>query len=128
MSQASGSLQAQGPEPVAVRSPAGVLNALCAWCLLVLTDVALMAGGFSCFYAMVKAWPTIGAAPPDRVQDSVSRVTGAVNIARTCYFKRAWCLQRAAAAVCYLRLCGVNAQLVIAVQKFPFHAHAWAEV
>jgi hypothetical protein len=112
----------------AAPAPADALRTLGAWCLLALVDAALKVLGFDRFYRMMRAWPTLGAAPAAARTARVRRLTAAVNRARTYYFKRAWCLQSAAAAVCLLRLRGVGAELVIGVRKFPFYAHAWTEV
>jgi hypothetical protein len=51
-----------------------------------------------------------------------------VNRARQYYFMRVRCLQVATAAVCYLRLSGYPAQLVVGIRRVPFEAHAWAEL
>lgn len=124
-----------GPAPrelTAYAAPAwtarGALRVFAAWWLLVLVDVVLRAGGFHRFYRMMQRWPTLREAPAEirarRMADSCIAVTRA----RTYYFKHAWCLQRSAAAVCFMRLRGVPAEVVIGVRKIPFYAHAWAEV
>jgi hypothetical protein len=121
-----------GPAPreLSIAAPArsvrGALRVLVAWCLLVLVDVALRAGGFHRFYRMMQWWPTLRAG--DAAPERVSAICAAIARARIYYFKHAWCLQRSAAAVCFLRLRGVPAELVIGVRKIPFYAHAWAEV
>jgi hypothetical protein len=102
--------------------------ALFAWGLLVWVDVALKVLGFDRFYRMVRAWPCLGATPDGERLRRARLTCAAVDRARTYYFKRAWCLQSAAAAVCFLRLRGIPAELVIAVRKIPFSAHAWAEL
>jgi hypothetical protein len=98
-----------------------------AWCLLALADASVVVLGFDRFYRTVRRWPVLGSAATDR-GERVASACAAVERARTWYFKHAWCLQSAAAAVCYLRLRGVHAELVIGVRKVPFMAHAWAEV
>lgn len=110
----------------APRVPA--LRVAFAWWLLVLVDVALKLTGFQRFYRLIARWPTVGrVAAADRLR--VARETSAaVDRAKVYYFKRAWCLQTAAAAVCFMRLRGVDAELVLGVRKIPFYAHAWAEV
>jgi len=119
-------LPAAAPAPALIAP--GALQALSAWGLLVLVDVALKVAGFDRFYRMVRAWPTRGAAPAAQRHDRSAKAVAAVYRARTWYFKRAWCLQSAAATVCLLRLRGVDATLVIGVRKIPFSAHAWTEV
>lgn len=122
----AGALSPAGVLPAA--SPARGLRVVFAWWLLVLVDVALKLGGFQRFYRLMARWPTLGrAAAADRLR--VARETSAaVDRAKLYYFKRAWCLQTAAAAVCFIRLRGVDAELVVGVRKIPFYAHAWAEV
>ena len=119
-----------------VRAPARTLagswgfacRVVFAWVLLALADVALRLAGFNRFYALVRRWPVVSPAP-EHLHGWISRDTyAAIDRARTYYFKRAWCLQRAAAAVCFMRLRGVPAEVVIGVQKVPFYAHAWGEV
>lgn len=109
-------------------APVSSLEVLCAFALLALVDLSLKLAGFNHFYRMMSAWRTIGTAPAVARMERAKQSTTAVNRARTYYLKHAWCLQRAAAAVCLMRLRGVAAELVIGVQKFPFYAHAWAEV
>jgi hypothetical protein len=112
----------------ASRSAGGALRTVLAWCLLALADAAVGLLGFDRFYRLVRRWPTLGSAAPQRREERVEAACAAVERARTWYFKHAWCLQSAAAAVFYLRLVGVRAELVIAVRRIPFLAHAWAEV
>jgi len=99
-----------------------------AWCLLALLDVVLKIAGFNQFYRMIRVWPTIGKTPLAARHDRGREGCNAVERARTYYFKRAFCLQAAAAAVCLLRCRGIPAELVIGVRKLPFYAHAWAEL
>ncbi|HEX8692967.1 MAG TPA: lasso peptide biosynthesis B2 protein [Longimicrobium sp.] len=125
-------LQAAAP-PVAVaaaRTSAapGVLACVCGWLLLAATDMVLMLAGFHRFYGLVRGCPTLGTAPREARDVRVRTLCAAVDRAQSYYLKRAWCLQRSAAAVCLLRLRGVPADLVVGVQKIPFYAHAWAEV
>jgi hypothetical protein len=99
-----------------------------AWCLLAMSDLALKGAGFQRFYRLMTRWPTVGrASQADRLNTALA-ASAAVDRARLYYFKRAWCLQTAAAAVCFIRLKGVDARLVVGVRKIPFYAHAWAEV
>lgn len=96
-----------------------------AFVALLAVDGVMKIAGFRYFYRMMKSFPTLG-----KAGDSAGKVAAlcpAVDRAAALYFKRAWCLQRSATAVCLLRLRGVPAELVIGVQKMPFYAHAWAE-
>ncbi len=111
-------------------SPARSLSekstAVGAFLLLAMIDAAMKLSGFHRFYRMLRAWPTLGR-PPEN-PEIITKTCTAVDRAATYYFKRAWCLQRSATAVCLLRLRGADARLAIGVQKVPFYAHAWAEV
>ncbi len=98
------------------------------WSLLAFADVAVKTAGFHRFYRMVEKWPTLGSVAPERRLARAEELCTAVDRARTAYFKHAWCLQRAAASVMYLRLAGIRGELVIGVRKIPFYAHAWTEV
>ena len=109
-------------------TPAEALLVAAGWCMLAFTDLTLKVAGFHRFYRMVERWPTRRAPSPERRAELVRRSCTAVDRARVYYFKRAWCLQRAAASVCLLRLRGVHGELVIGVRKIPFYAHAWTEV
>lgn len=117
------------PRPQDVASPTLRLSdVLGGWCLLVVADVLLRLCGFDRFYRVLRRWPIIGAVSPER-RHAVSRATCAgVDRARAYYVRRAWCLQSAAAAVCLLRLRGIESELVIGVRKLPFYAHAWVLV
>jgi hypothetical protein len=110
------------------RTPREAARAAAGWLLLAFADLAVKAAGFHRFYRMVERWPTRGSVPPERRRARAEEICTAVDRARTAYFKHAWCLQRAAASVIYLRLCGVRGELVIGVRKIPFQAHAWTEV
>ena len=117
--------------PAALAPLGGVAEAALAvagWCMLAGVDVALKVAGFHRFYKLVERCPTLGSQPAHRRDEVARRTCTAVDRARTYYFKRAWCLQRAAASVCMLRLRGIPAELVIGVRKIPFCAHAWTEV
>lgn len=52
----------------------------------------------------------------------------AVDRAASWYFKPVRCLQRSAATVLLMRLCGIPAELVVGARPVPFSAHAWVEV
>lgn len=112
----------------AVSMPRGGGCAICAWCLLALIDLALKFAGFRRFYRMIRSWPIVGAVPADARPELIRQTCAAMRSARPYYFRRARCLQSAAATVCFLRLRGIHAELVIGVRKIPFYAHAWVEV
>ena len=115
--------------PVDVSPPQGLkerLDVLVAFSALLFVDGVMKLAGFQRFYRMLRSWPVRQGRPPD--VEAVATTCSAVDRAATYYFKRAWCLQRSATAVCLLRLRGVDAKLNIGVQKIPFYAHAWVEV
>jgi hypothetical protein len=89
-------------------------------------DVLLRVAGFERFHRVVRSVPTRRAAGLDR--EAAAAVVRGVDAAAGLYFKRAWCLQRSAAAACLLRLHGFPAELVIGVRRMPFLAHAWVEI
>ncbi|HEU4559064.1 MAG TPA: lasso peptide biosynthesis B2 protein [Longimicrobium sp.] len=118
-----------GPvEVTPVSSAREALRTVAGLWLLVLMDLALRVAGFDRFYRLVAGWPTLAAGRAGTRPEVWRETAAAVDRARIYYFKHAWCLQRAAATVCYLRLRGVRAELVIGVRKIPFFAHAWTEV
>lgn len=99
-----------------------------AWCLLVAMDIALKTIGFDRFYRMLRWWPTVGTVAPRERAERTEVLCAALQRARIYYPKYAWCLQSAAAGVCFLRLHGIRAEIVIGVRRVPFYAHAWIEV
>lgn len=113
------------PARFAMRS---IVRSCSALAILLLMDGALHLAGFRRFQGIVRWWPTVGAAAPGTTKARAAETYQAVDRARTWYFKRSWCLQSAATVVCLARLRGVPAELVLGVRKFPFQAHAWAEV
>jgi hypothetical protein len=100
--------------------------AAAAWCGLLAVDLLLKIAGFDRFLQLIAWWPTLRTNGQNA--EACRRITAAVDRAATCYFKRAWCLQRSATNVCLLRLRGIEAELVIGARKLPFGAHAWVEV
>ena len=118
-------------EPAAARAahgrqaaprPAGVAVAYAA---LLLADLLLRGGGYRRFRRRIAGWPVARTA---RRPVDPAKVCGEVDTAASYYFKRAWCLQRSAAATCLLRRAAMPAHLVIGVREVPFMSHAWVEV
>lgn len=104
----------------------GVLVSLAAFPVLIAFDLIMHAISFRALHGVVKSFPVLFHRIPDIRR--ARRICERVNRAATFYFKRAWCLQRSATAVCFLRIAGYPAQLVIGAQKTPFYAHAWADL
>ena len=92
---------------------------------LVLVDGVARIGGFHRLHELVRRTPRLGSS-----EDSAKtqRICSGVDRAAAYYFKKAWCLQRSATTTILLRLVGINAEMVIGVEKIPFYAHAWVEV
>ncbi len=104
----------------------GLLLTLAAYLMLVAIDGLTKVGGFGRMHRLVQRFPVRSRRREDA--ETAHRICGAVDRAASYYVKRAWCLQRSAAAVCLLRLAGYPAELVIGARRVPFYAHAWAEI
>jgi len=96
-----------------------------AYLKLIQFDRYLSRGSFSALYTKVRDYPISGNGTNS---DDVVRLCSAMDSACIWYWKQVLCLQRSAAAVCFLKQHGVPAQLVIGAQQTPFKAHAWVEV
>ena len=97
-----------------------------AFLCLVAVDVVLRATSFQRFYSLIRRVRARSRGTVDR--ETIAALCSSVDRAAVLYFKKAWCLQRSATAVCLLRRRGVPADLVIGIQRLPFYAHAWAEL
>ena len=91
---------------------------------LATVDVALAWGGYPAVRRLTGRVPCSDAG----CSDNCERLVSIFETVKSCYFKRVRCLQAAAAAVCFLRLHGIAARLVIGVRPRPFASHAWVEV
>lgn len=91
---------------------------------LLWVEVLLSSRGFSRVHRAVR---NSGIRQPSKAEN-YSDICRAVDIACVLYFKQVQCLQRSAALVRLLRKRGIPAELVIGIQKWPFRAHAWAEI
>jgi hypothetical protein len=80
---------------------------------------------FETIYSLVKRWKITNKAAG---QETIDRVSAAVNYACVWYLKQALCLQRSFVLTYLLRQSGIRAELVLGSQKLPFKAHAWVEV
>lgn len=96
-----------------------------AFAALIDLDFCLARGDFAVLHDRVQNHPVRRAMAS---RESVRGICSAMDIACTCYPKQVFCLQRSAATVCLLRLCGFSAQMVIGAQQMPFRSHAWVEV
>lgn len=102
------------------------LEALLALAILGIVDIALALRGFPGVHRLVKRFRV---AERNIVQEHErERIVAAFEAARRLYFKRVKCLHGSAAAVCFLRLRRVPAQLTVGVRPMPFASHAWVEV
>ena len=100
-------------------------NILESWLLLVYFDWLMKFREFSELYTVVRKTAVRPAGAPPGLEAEVSR---AVDLACVFYFKRVLCLQRSAALTVLLRRRGIDGEMVIGVQPFPFLSHAWVEV
>ncbi len=101
------------------------LTAVGAFFALVLVDGVTRIGGFHRLHGWVRRAPRLGRSENPA---TVQRICSGVDRAAAYYFKKAWCLQRSATTTILLRLAGIDAEMVIGVEKIPFYAHAWVEV
>ena len=104
----------------------GILLTVAAYGTLLVIDGVMKLAGFGRVHRLVRGFPVRRRARA--TPRTAHRICGAVDRAASYYPKRAWCLQRSAAAVCLLRLAGHPAELVIGAHRTPFYAHAWAEI
>ena len=106
-----------------------ILMTLRALAALFLTTTTLRIYGFKRLHNMVKDWP-IGKISPVAVelQSETDLVCRSIKRAMTYSLMPLQCLRQSAATVCLLRTRGIGASLVIGITRFPFTAHAWAEV
>lgn len=97
-----------------------------AFFVLLAMDGVMRLSGFHTLCSLVRRFPLrrSGETDTDELRRSLCRE---INRASSFYFRRVLCLQRSAAATCLLRWRGIPAEMVIAVQKMPFRAHAWVE-
>ena len=93
--------------------------------LLLHIDWLLQTQGFARVHQLVRSRAVESA---HRVRTSEDEFSRAVNLACVLYFKPVLCLQRSVALTLLLRRYGVDAQMVIGAQLFPFASHAWVEV
>ena len=91
---------------------------------LISVDLLLTRGNFRAVHHKVSICPVRGR-PRHR---AVQNVCTAVARACVWYPRQSLCLQRSAVTTCLLRRYGIQAQMLIGVQKLPFKAHAWVEV
>ena len=91
--------------------------------LLVVIDVALRVAGFDRAYRIVRRI---------RAQDTKKQMVGPllqqVLRATALYPGRSRCLEQSMAVATLLRRRGIDARVRLAVQHYPFSAHAWVEI
>src|SRR5258708_8926885 len=92
---------------------------------LITYDVLNKLTSFSRIHKMVGSWPVAKRSGDD---DSIKRVSTAVNYACIWYPKQVLCLQCAFVTTYLLRKKGILAHMILGAQKLPFKAHAWVEV
>lgn len=101
------------------------ITAIAYGCLIV-TEFALLGGGFAHLYSLIRRLGLNKSSKSSGVE--CEPFIRAIDTARLFYFWRVRCLQYAASLVCLFRLHGVPAELVFGVVQQPFAAHAWVEL
>jgi hypothetical protein len=94
------------------------------WWQLIRFELWLFTRNFKGVHRRVKVCPIRSLEVPPTLDEIVS----GFQFACLWYPKQVLCLQRSAALTCVLRRHGIQAQMVIGVQKLPFRGHAWVEV
>lgn len=99
-----------------------------AFSLLLASDVVMRVAGVRGLRAFVaRVRPRDQATGADSLE-SAKALVHVVNRAAACYYKHAWCLHRAVATSCFLRLNGIASTVCIGFHPMPFYGHAWVEV
>jgi hypothetical protein len=93
---------------------------------LIGAQLVLKIGGLSLLHRRLRRWPTRRRSMEPGV--AIDEVSLMLNKAARFSPRRAWCLERAAVTVCWLRWRGLPAEFVIGCRRVPFASHAWAEV
>jgi transglutaminase-like putative cysteine protease len=101
-----------------------ILLVTIAWAEIAFLDL-VAARSFRAVHRAVAGTPV---ASPSGPPSDLSAVVDAVKTAGALYFKRVYCLQRAAAVTRLLRRRGIAATLVIGYRPSPIESHAWVEV
>lgn len=95
------------------------------WLLLLYFDYVMRFRGFARVHACVQRYNVRHREGQPMQSSDLCR---AMDFACVLYFKRVLCLQRSAATTVLLRRHGLNAEMVIGTQMYPFRSHAWVEL
>jgi len=107
----------------ATRSP----SVITAFAALAATDLALRIFGFARSVAFVRRLSARKPVVEQPLLGMLERTAHTVTVAAAFYPGRALCLEQSLVLYLLLRRRGVNAQLRLGVQPYPFNAHAWVE-
>jgi hypothetical protein len=94
--------------------------------LLFAVQAIVRMSSFHVLCTLVKRWPVIGTVSNPTLRSE--RILRAFDRAVKYTLTDTFCLRRAAATVCALRLFGVPAHLLIVVRRIPFSAHSCVEI
>lgn len=111
------------PEPAPRRVTP--LQYLAAWLCLAACDLALRFGGVRALRSLLLGFRRRPSRSWSRTR--AHRLGEALDAAAAYYYKHTWCLHRAAAKACFLRLHGIPARTVVGYRAMPFFAHAWVQ-
>lgn len=117
--------------PVLRRVRRSSLQFAAAFSLLLASDLVMRVAGVRGLRALVSRVRLRDPAPDaDRAEsvESAKALSGVVHRAAAYYYKHAWCLHRAVATSCFLRLNGIASTVCIGFHPMPFYGHAWVEV
>ncbi len=98
-----------------------------AFLYLLAADGVMRFSDFNTLCSLVRRFPLRSTGRGVDINERRRGLCVEIHRASNLYFHRVLCLQLSAAATCLLRWRGIPAEMVIAVQKMPFRAHAWVE-
>lgn len=95
------------------------------WFTLLFVDLILHLCGFRVLHRLLHQQKTGQTNKSSPLNETVSH---AIDLACALYFRQVSPLERSAAATLLLRRHGWKADLILAVQIFPYESYAWVEV
>lgn len=114
--------------PVLRRVRRSSLQFVAAFSLLLASDLVMRIAGVRGLRALVSRVSLREQAADADSVESAKALALVVHRAAAYYYKHAWCLHRAVATSCFLRLNGIASTVCIGFHPMPFYGHAWVEV
>lgn len=114
--------------PVLRRVRRASLQFVAAFSLLLASDLVMRLAGVRGLRALVSRVSLREQAAEADSVESAKALALVVHRAAAYYYKHAWCLHRAVATSCFLRLNGIASTVCIGFHPMPFYGHAWVEV